>query len=182
MSLLEEFIIAFGGAILFTQMFGAEGIWYALVVADIVPLILYGLVALIYQKNNKDRFKSALMLRNTNTVTWTYIRGNNDPDSYFNAEKKEFVKKIEKSLNEKSSTTIQSIEEVVKNILKDEEIENIDVTITYIEDTITITMTYEGNMINPITSEITNEMDKIGGDIEYSPILGYNRAYINVPI
>lgn len=182
MSLLEEFIIAFGGAILFTQMFGAEGIWYALVVADIAPLILYGVFALIYQKNNKDRFKSALMLINTNTVTWTYIRGNDDPDSYFNEEKKKFLKKIEKSLNEKSSTTIQSIEEVVRNILKDEEIESIDVTITNIDEIITITLTYEGKLINPITSETTREMDKIDGDAEYSPILGYNRAYINVPM
>lgn len=182
MSLLEEFVIAFGGGILFAQMFGAEGIWYALVVADIAPLVLYGTVSLRYNNKNKDRFKSALLLKDTNTVTWTYIRDNNDPDSYFNAEKKLFMKKIENALNEKSSTTIQTIQEVINNILKDEEIENIDATITYVEDTITITLTYEGKLINPVTSETAKELNNIGGDIEYSPIMGYNRAYINVPI
>ncbi len=147
-----------------------------------MPLILYGSVSLIYQKNNKDKIKSALLLRNTNTITWTYMRGNNDPDSYFNAEKKVFIQKIENALNEKSSTAITSIEEIVMNIMKDEEIESIDVTITNIDEIITITLTYEGKLINPITSETTREMDKIDGDAEYSPILGYNRAYINVPM
>ena len=110
------------------------------------------------------------------------MRGNNDPDSYFNAEKKVFIQKIENALNEKSSTAITSIEEIVMNIMKDEEIESIDVTITNIDEIITITLTYEGKLINPITSETTREMDKIDGDAEYSPILGYNRAYINVPM
>ena len=96
MSFLEECVVAFAGGILFTQMFGAVGIWYALVVADIAPLILYVTVSFIYQKNNKDRTKSMLLLKDTNTVTWTYMRGKNEMDHYLNDDKKGFIQNIEK--------------------------------------------------------------------------------------
>ena len=97
MSFLEECVVAFAGGIIFTQMFGAVGIWYALVVADIAPLILYGTVSFIYQKNNKDRTKSMLLLKDTNTVTWTYMRGKNEMDHYLNDDKKGFIQNIEKN-------------------------------------------------------------------------------------
>ena len=182
MSFLEECVVAFAGGILFTQMFGAVGIWYALVVADIAPLILYGTVSLLYQRSNKDRIKSMLLLKDTNTVTWTYMRGKNELDHYLNDDKKGFIQNIEKMLNEKTPKTIDSLEETVKNILKDEKIESIDVTIIQVDEKITITLTYEGELINPITEETIEHIEEIDGDIEYNPILGFNRAYINIPI
>ena len=182
MSFLEECVVAFAGGIIFTQMFGAVGIWYALVVADIAPLILYGTVSFIYQKNNKDRTKSMLLLKDTNTVTWTYMRGKNEMDHYLNDDKKGFIQNIEKMLNEKTPKTIDSLEETVENILKDEKIKSIDVTIIKVDEKITITLTYEGELINPITEETIEHIEEIDGDIEYNPILGFNRAYINIPI
>ena len=121
------------------------------------------------------------MLKETNTASWTYIRGHNDPDEYFTYEKKKFIVRIEELLNEKSPKTIDTLENISENILKDEEIDSIDVTVTYVEDVITITLTYEGKLINPITEENNEQLGSIDGNAEYSPILGYNRAYINVP-
>ena len=181
MNLLEECIVAFGGGIVLTWMFGAEGIWYALVLADIVPIILYGTVSWIYQKNNKDKIRSTLMLKETNTASWTYIRGHDDPDEYFTDEKKRFILRMEELLNEKSPKTMDTLEKISDNILKNEEIDSVDVTVTYIEDIITITLTYEGDLINPITEENNEQLSSIDGNAEYSPILGYNRAYINIP-
>lgn len=37
-------------------------------------------------------------------------------------------------------------------------------------------------MINPITEKDIELIGDINGDLEYSPILGYNRTYINVAI
>lgn len=181
MNLLEECIVAFGGGILLTQIFGAEGIWYALVMADVVPLILYGTVSWIYQKNNSDRIRSTLMLKESNTASWTYVRGHDDLDDYFTDEKKKFILRMEELLCEKSPKTMDTLEKITENILKDEEIDSIDVTVTYLERVITITLTYEGELINPITDENNDQLGSIDGNAEYSPILGYNRAYINVP-
>lgn len=162
-------------------MFGGVGIWYALVLADVVPLVLYVSFSWIYKKNNQDRINSILLLNETNAASWTYIRGHDDPEDYFNEENMKFMKKMENLLKEKSPKAMETLEKISDNILKDEEIESVDVTVTYLENVITITLTYEGKLINPITEENDDELGAIDGNAEYSPILGYNRAYINVP-
>lgn len=181
MNLLEEFIMAFAGGYILTSIFGGVGIWYALVLADVVPLVLYVSFSLIYKKNNQDRINSILLLNETNAASWTYIRGHDNPEDYFNEENMKFIMKMENLLNEKSPKTLETLEKISDNILKDEEIESVDVTVTYLENVITITLTYEGKLINPITEENNDELGAIDGNAEYSPILGYNRAYINVP-
>ncbi len=181
MNLLEEFIMAFAGGYILTSMFGGVGIWYALVLADVVPLVLYASFAWIYRKNNEDRINSILLLKEKNTASWTYIRGQEDPEDYFNEEKMKFITEIEKLLKEKTPKTLETLEKISDNILKDEEIDSVDVTVTYLENVITITLTYEGKLVNPITDENNEQLGAINGNAEYSPILGYNRAYINIP-
>lgn len=181
MNLLEEFIMAFAGGYILTSMFGGVGIWYALVLADVVPLILYGSFSWIYRKNNNDKLNSILLLKEKNTASWTYIRGHDDPEDYFNEEKMKFITEIEKLLKEKTPKTLETLEKISDNILKDEEIDSVDVTVTYLENVITITLTYEGKLVNPITDENNEQLGAINGNAEYSPILGYNRAYINIP-
>ena len=181
MNLLEEFIMAFAGGYILTSMFGGVGIWYALVLADVVPLVLYASFAWIYRKNNEDRINSILLLKEKNTASWTYIRGQEDPEDYFNEEKMKFITEIEKLLKEKTPKTLKTLEKISDNILKDEEIDSVDVTVTYLENVITITLTYEGKLVNPITDENNEQLGAINGNAEYSPILGYNRAYINIP-
>lgn len=89
---------------------------------------------------------------------------------------------MEKMLNEKSPVVLPSIIEIFDNILKNGEIETIDVTVRYVEDSITITLTYEGKLLDPITDSINDKIGEIDGDVEYSPILGFNRVYINVAV
>jgi hypothetical protein len=38
-----------------------------------------------------------LLLKDTNTVTWTYMRGKNEMDHYLNDDKKGFIQNIEKN-------------------------------------------------------------------------------------
>ena len=92
-----------------------------------------------------------------------------------------FITEIEKLLKEKTPKTLETLEKISDNILKDEEIDSVDVTVTYLENVITITLTYEGKLVNPITDENNEQLGAINGNAEYSPILGYNRAYINIP-
>lgn len=73
-------------------------------------------------------------------------------------------------LNEKSPKTLETLEKISDNILKDEEIESVDVTVTYLENVITITLTYEGKLINPIKDENNEQLATIKGNAEYSPI------------
>ena len=120
-------------------------------------------------------------LKKKNTASWTYIRGQEDPEDYFNEEKMKFITEIEKLLKEKTPKTLETLEKISDNILKDEEIDSVDVTVTYLENVITITLTYEGKLVNPITDENNEQLGAINGNAEYSPILGYNRAYINIP-
>ena len=97
-------------------------------------------------------------------------------------EKKTFALKLENMLIEKSPVAIQCIDDVFENIMKDESIEKIDVIVRYLDNTVTITLTYGGKLINPITEKDIGLIGEIDGDLEYSPILGYNRAYINVKV
>ena len=90
--------------------------------------------------------------------------------------------KLENMLINKSPVVMQSIDNVFENIMNDEEIQNIDVIVRYLDDTVTITLTYGGKLIDPITEEDIEQIGKVGGEMEYSPILGYNRAYFNVPV
>ena len=96
--------------------------------------------------------------------------------------KKTFALKLENMLIEKSPVAIQCIDDVFENIMKDESIEKIDVIVRYLDNTVTITLTYGGKLINPITEKDIGLIGEIDGDLEYSPILGYNRAYINVKV
>lgn len=182
MNLSEEFIFAFGGALVLTSIFGGVGIWYAIVLADTVPVIIYFIITQLYMNKNKDRIKSLFMLQESNTVTWTYKRGNDDEDSYVSVEKKKFLHKLENMFNKKSPIAIQYIMDIFDNILEDEEVINIDIIIRYVEDTITITSTYGGKLLNPISDYDSEKIGEMGGNVEYSPILGFNRFYINIPV
>lgn len=182
MNISEEFIFAFGGAIVLTNIYGPVGIWYSLVLADTVPVIIYAITAALYRKKNKDRIKSILLLSETNTVTWTYERGYEDIDHYLHDEKKEFVLKLEEMINKKSPNITFFIDEISENILNKSKINTIDVIVRYLEDTVTITATYQGKLNNPITDEINEKLKELNCSFEYSPILGYNRAYINIPL
>lgn len=182
MNISEEFIFAFGGAIVLTNIYGPVGIWYSLVLADTVPVIIYAITAALYRKKNKDRIKSILLLSETNTVTWTYERGYEEIDHYLHDEKKEFVLKLEEMINKKSSNITFFIDEISENILNKSKINTIDVIVRYLEDTVTITATYQGKLNNPITDEINEKLKELNCSFEYSPILGYNRAYINIPL
>ncbi|MBO5151636.1 MAG: hypothetical protein J6B73_05680, partial [Methanobrevibacter sp.] len=121
MNISEEFIVAFGGAIVLTSIYGAIGIWYALVLADIVPIIIYAIASLIFQIRNEERIRAILLLQDTNTVTWTYERGIDEVDHYLHGEKKRFILKIEAMLNEKSPVALQSIDRLHENVMKDED-------------------------------------------------------------
>ena len=156
--------------------------WYALVLADIVPLIIYIISIAIFANKNSLKIRAMFLLQETNTVTWTYERGIDDVDYYLQDEKKTFALKLENMLIEKSPVAIQCIDDVFENIMKDESIEKIDVIVRYLDNTVTITLTYGGKLINPITEKDIGLIGEIDGDLEYSPILGYNRAYINVKV
>lgn len=182
MNISEEFIFAFAGGLILTSIYGANGIWYALVLADTVPLFIYLIAALLYRNKNSLKIRAILLLQETNTITWTYERGIDDVDHYLHCEKKTLALKLENMLINKSPVVMQSFDNVFENIMKDEEIQNIDVIVRYLDDTVTITLTYGGKLIDPITEEDIEQIGKVGGEMEYSPILGYNRAYFNVPV
>lgn len=150
--------------------------------ADIVPLIIYIISIAIFANKNSLKIRAMFLLQETNTVTWTYERGIDDVDYYLQDEKKTFALKLENMLIEKSPVAIQCIDDVFENIMKDESIEKIDVIVRYLDNTVTITLTYGGKLINPITEKDIGLIGEIDGDLEYSPILGYNRAYINVKV
>ena len=82
MNISEECIFAFAGGIILTNICGPIGIWYALVLADIVPLIIYIISIAIFANKNSLKIRAMFLLQETNTVTWTYERGIDDVDYY----------------------------------------------------------------------------------------------------
>ena len=82
MNISEECIFAFAGGIILTNICGPIGIWYALVLADIVPLIIYIISIAIFANKNSLKIRAMFLLQETNTITWTYERGIDDVDYY----------------------------------------------------------------------------------------------------
>ena len=149
---LEEFLFIFSFTLILTRIIGGIGIWFAILIAESLPVIIYVILTLRFQKDNKDLIKRVFMLQNSKLITWTYNRNSiGKIDKYLDEDSNELLHSIENMFQENAKIVSNSINDICINIFDNVDIEYIDLTIRLIDEKLYIVFTNEGRLYNPFT-------------------------------
>ena len=183
---LEEFLFAVVGALIFTHLIGGVGIWISIIVAECLPVLVYVIYAFGMQRNHKVDIDRLLMLQNSKLVTWTYYRSDVEKlDKYLNDESEEILLHIEGVLKDDAAIISNSMLDICHNIFDNvENVNEIDVTVRLIDETLYIVFTNGETLYNPFLNEsLMNsdnlvELSKLNCKFDYEEILGLSKDYI----
>ena len=182
---LEEFLFAVVGALLLTRIIGGIGIWFSIIIAECIPVIIYAIYTIRHKHKYSDRMNRFFMIQNSNLITWTYNRETKDNvDKYLDEESKETLLYIEKCMKKDSVTISNSINDICNDIFEKTDIDDIDITIRLIDNDLYISLTTDGMKYNPFSNEglmksaNMAKLSKMECKFEYDVILGFNKSYI----
>ena len=174
-TLLEDFIISVIGALILTNMIGGIGIWIAILLSEIIPVLFYLGSSIYSQISNKNKIHGLLMLQDSNLITKTFTRENREHSE-------QFLTKLEKIFKDNTTLVSLSINDLCENILEND-VDEIDITIRLLHDNAIIQFIDDGKLYNPShNKEFTNsphikKLQEIGCEFDYTNILGYNKSY-----
>lgn len=182
---LEEFLFIFSFTLILTRIIGGIGIWFAILLAESLPVIIYVILTLRFQKDNKDLIKRVFMLQNSKLITWTYNRNSiGKIDKYLDEDSNELLHSIENMFQENAKIISNSINDICNNIFDNVDIEYIDLTIRLIDEKLYIVFTNEGRLYNPFTNHNLMQSDnimalsKLNCKFDYDELLGFNKTYL----
>lgn len=177
-TLLEEFIISIGGALLLTKQIGGVGIWIAILLSETIPVVFYIITALYFKRSHKNKINDLLMLQDSKLINETIERNNIEHTE-------DISTKIKKLFDENASIVELSIKELCDDIFNHKtSIDEIDMTIRLIEDKAIILLIDDGELYNPMKNEKflnspnIKKLSQINGELEYTNVLGFNKSYI----
>ncbi len=174
---LQEFIIPIGGSLLFLMFIGSFGIWLAILLSEILPLLIYVIYVKYKQKKDK-KIKGYFLLEEDDGVHLTLKKD----------EINETVPKIFNNLNQYNSTHIDKIKSSIISLSQNifdvqKNIDEIDVFARFHEDKISLILTDDGAIYNPIENNDTNiqkdymkQINELNGNTTYNKVLGFNRT------
>lgn len=174
-TLLEEFVISIIGALLLTNIIGGIGIWIAILLSEIIPVLFYIVAALYLQISNKNEIHGLFMLQDSNLITQTFNKENRKHSE-------QFLTELEKIFKDKTTLVSLSMNDLCENILEND-VDEIDVTIRLLHDNAIIQFIDDGKLYNPFNNkEFTNspnikKLQEIGCEFDYTNVLGYNKSY-----
>ena len=182
----EEFLFAVVGALILTRIIGGIGIWISILIAECIPLVIYILFTVRFQKNKKDRINQFLMLQNSRLIAWTYSRTDvGKVDKYLDEESGKVLHYIENTLKDDAITISNSMNDICNDIFENnEDIDDIDITIRLIDKELYIVLTNEGILYNPFSneklmkSENIRKLSDLNCELDYDDILGFNKSYL----
>ncbi len=185
---IEECLFAIAGALILTRIVGGIGIWIAILISEILPILIFICYSTYKQKKNYDEIKLRFMLQDSDIITWTFRRKLLELDEKeFNAKNKKIFANIEKVFKQHTQDILNAIEEICITIFENnKDVTEIDITIRLIDDHIVIMLTDDGDLYNPIKNEKlikSNEMKKLSSlryELDYDEILGFNKTYIKI--
>ncbi|AMD17722.1 hypothetical protein TL18_06615 [Methanobrevibacter sp. YE315] len=182
---LEEFLFAVVGALILTRMIGGIGIWFSIIMAESIPIIIYLIYTIRLKNKYNDKINRFFMIQNSKLITWTYNRETKDNvDKYLDEESKEILLYIEKYIKEDSVTISNSINDICNDIFEKTDIDDIDITIRLIDKDLNITFTTDGMRYNPFSNEDLMKsanmakLSKMECKFDHDVILGFNKSYI----
>ena len=185
---IEECLFAIAGALILTRIVGGIGIWIAILISEILPILIFICYSTYKQKKNYDEIKLRFMLQDSDIITWTFRRKLLElEEKEFNAKNKKIFANIEKVFKQHTQDILNAIEEICITIFENnKDVTEIDITIRLIDDHIVIMLTDDGDLYNPIKNEKlikSNEMKKLSSlryELDYDEILGFNKTYIKI--
>ena len=74
LTFLEEFGVAVASVLILTYFFGGVGIWFAILISESVPVLVYLFFVLRFRRNNKEEIDSLFMLQDSHLLVFTYDR------------------------------------------------------------------------------------------------------------
>ena len=183
---LEEFLFAVVGALILTRAIGGTGIWISIIVAECIPVIIYIIYTIQFQKSNRNKIDRLLMIQNSKMVTWTYSRKDvGHIAKYLDNESSEVLHCIENCFKDNASVISYSINDVCNDIFEIiKDLEDIDITIRMIDDELYIAFTTDGELYNPFSNEnlmkskYIRKLSELNFKFDYDEILGFNKSYI----
>lgn len=181
----EEFLIVVVGGVILTQIMGGMGIWVAILLAECIPVLIYAVYAIKNQKRYKNQISELLMIQNSKLIAYTYSRedmGQLGED--LDEESRKLLIELKKSFKDNAEIVINSIDDLCTNMFQtNEDLEDIDITVRYLEDELYVVLTSDGKLYNPFSneelmkSENFEKLSKTNCEIKYDEILGFNKSY-----
>lgn len=182
---LEEFLFAVVGALILTQIIGGIGIWFSIIMAESIPVIIYLIYTIRLRNKYNDKINRFFMIQNSKLITWTYNRETKgNVDKYLDEESKETLLCIEKCIKENSVPISNSINDICNDIFEKTDIDDIDITIRLMDNDLYITFTTDGMMYNPFSNEDLMKsanmakLSEMECKFDYDELLGFNKSYI----
>ena len=182
---LEEFLFIFGSALILTRVIGGIGIWIAILIAECHPVVVYVILALRIKNRNKDIINRVLMIQNSKLITWTYNRNDiGKLDKYLDEESSKILIQVENLFKENAIIISNSINDICNDIFEHIDIDDIDLTIRFMDEKLYIVFTNEGKLYNPFSNDNLMQSNNIKAlsqlncEFDYDEILGFNKTYI----
>lgn len=185
-SFTEEFLFAFVGALILTEIIGGVGIWVSIIIAECIPVVIYLIYTFSLHKNFKNRTYRFFMLQNRKEIAWTYSREDiGKVDKYLDEKSREVLLEIEDVFKDNAVLISNSLLDICHDIFeKCKTIDNIDISIKTIDNEIYISLTTDGELYNQFSNENLMKSDnieklsKLNCKFDYDEILGFNKSYI----
>lgn len=182
---LEEFLFAVVGALILTGILGGIGIWISILIAECLPVLIYFAYTMRIKRENEDKIERLLMIQNSNLITGTFNRNDlGTRDRYLDQETYDILSNMRDSLKDNAAIISNSGKDICDNIFEKTDVEDIDITIRLIGESIYIVFITEGILYNPFSdenlmkSENIQKFSDINGKLEYDSILGFNKTYV----
>lgn len=183
---LEEGLIPIAGSIILIQIIGAEGIWYSILLADTIPILIFFLYNRYEQRKNKERINH-LFLKKSVLVDFT-LKRDEGMIKKEKVEKNEFLKDKIKSYTNASMNLLKTVNKICQEIFdKDKPLDKIDITLRENnDDSVSISILSAGKTYNPLSNQELNEvitteyLNNLNYNLDYITILGFNKTYINI--
>lgn len=177
LTFLEEFAVAIASAVILTYFFGGPGIWYAILISESVPVIVYFYYVVRFKNSRQDELDAIFMLQDSNLMVFTYDReydGNSDDDL-----------DIGDTFGQDSQLFAASIKDICEDIfVHDPNLDEVDITIRLINEKAVVQFIDDGELYNPFSNEeLLNssnikKLKDINCEFDYTNVLGFNKSYI----
>lgn len=174
--------------IILIPMFKGVGIWFALTLADTMPLLAYLVIRLTKIKKYTTLKNCILMIPESLSFNWTSIRGNfEEMDKNMEDSNKEIIRSIKGLFEDDSLIITGALEDIAKNLFNTTKtINEIDISVIVYDGYIIFRFIYDGKKYDPFKNKILlkqrkiTNLNKMKHYFDYYRMFDMNFSYIKV--
>ena len=178
LTFLEEFGVAVASVLILTYFFGGVGIWFAILISETVPVLVYLFFVLRFRRNNKEEIDSLFTLQDSHLLVFTYDRNYEWNQADFH--------NIERIFAQNAEIFLAAMKDLCENIFEHSpDVSQIDSTLRFVNGEAVVLFIDDGDLYNPFSSEeLINspnikKLKSIGCELDYTNVLGLNKSYFH---